>query len=369
MVIESKTHQHSLYETAEQVHPPGSIGEWFVLLENEHHQLEHLHRTIKPIAEIRGRLTYRLENITSYGALFPSELHQAKQMLERMRVGPKNPKELSVRYSQFVSSLSEEMIDKLKNYAQILGFWQNITNELRFRHHLGRELHRMLVLMESKVREFRNLRTISYLMPEQAQACQEAEGSGEAIESLVSVELTSNFDGYKEEKTMECTESMKDHQTMQNLYEAEGAISDAHKTPSDTMDAHFMPENKIASKLPAGAEQRRSIRLSLGIDVEVGDGASEFFTGFSENISTGGLFVATYQTLPKMGQTFSLNFVLPNGEKFKDVEGEVAWVREYSVRNPELSPGFGLKFTNLTLEQSSKINLYILKEGALFFPE
>ena len=72
-------------------------------------------------------------------------------------------------------------------------------------------------------------------------------------------------------------------------------------------------------------EKRRAPRAELSIEVGIDD-HTNFYVGFSENISTGGVFIATYRLLP-VGAEVALTFVLPD-EFPVFVHGRVRWTRD-----------------------------------------
>ncbi|HAA56421.1 MAG TPA: hypothetical protein DCE42_16770 [Myxococcales bacterium] len=117
--------------------------------------------------------------------------------------------------------------------------------------------------------------------------------------------------------------------------------------------------------LKSGPERREKIRIDLGTVVQFGEQSHGFYTGFSENISSGGLFVASYDLAPQLGDVLSVTFSLPNGTVI-ETQGEVAWLREYSDDNTSISPGFGCRFIDMPDEEVEEINQYIKKEGSLF---
>lgn len=138
-------------------------------------------------------------------------------------------------------------------------------------------------------------------------------------------------------------------------------ISQIHDKPST------LPEEPAKkASLPAGAERRAAPRLA--IEAEVGfQSETNFFTGFTEDISTGGLFVATYDTLP-MGSKLSVNFTLPDG-RLISVEGVVRWIREFNEMTPDTVPGMGVQFESLSAEDEETIRSFIEERSPLFFEE
>ena len=82
---------------------------------------------------------------------------------------------------------------------------------------------------------------------------------------------------------------------------------------------------------------------------------SNFYTGFLDNISSGGIFVATH--VPEQeGTEVPITFTLPNFSKPIIAKAKVCWSREYNPIYPETNPGMGMQFMDLTPEIASAIN-------------
>jgi uncharacterized protein (TIGR02266 family) len=107
---------------------------------------------------------------------------------------------------------------------------------------------------------------------------------------------------------------------------------------------------------------RRDIHVELGIQSD-----TNFYTGFACDISSGGLFIATYD-LPRVGTEVSVNFRLPGGP-LMSLQGVVRWVREPDDREPDLTPGMGVAFARLSPDEARAINAYISQHAPLFFEE
>jgi uncharacterized protein (TIGR02266 family) len=114
---------------------------------------------------------------------------------------------------------------------------------------------------------------------------------------------------------------------------------------------------------PLGARASR-VRMQASIDLR---SDSNFFTGFTTNISEGGIFVATVQRVPR-GTTVDLDFTLPGGRPMK-VTGVVRWTREVNDKTPELMPGLGVQFTHLPPEVASAISDFVATREPMFFPD
>jgi uncharacterized protein (TIGR02266 family) len=72
---------------------------------------------------------------------------------------------------------------------------------------------------------------------------------------------------------------------------------------------------------------------------------SNFYSGFSGDLSDGGVFVATYEPL-SLGQPVQVELSLPGGH-FVKAKGRVAWLRQPPRGNRELAPGAGIAFEEL----------------------
>lgn len=106
--------------------------------------------------------------------------------------------------------------------------------------------------------------------------------------------------------------------------------------------------------LPLRPEDRRgNTRVALEADVSLFS-PTTFWAGFTEDISEGGLFVATYQVQP-LGTRIDLRFELPTGHAV-NVAGVVRWHRGAS---DDASPGMGIAFENLSATDAKVIQTFI----------
>ena len=85
-------------------------------------------------------------------------------------------------------------------------------------------------------------------------------------------------------------------------------------------------EAKILSIAPASTDdhRREHSRFTVDLDVTVGSDHN-FYAGFAENLSAGGVFIATHKLKPA-GSTIELCITLPEGKTVRAV-GEVRWIR------------------------------------------
>ncbi len=110
--------------------------------------------------------------------------------------------------------------------------------------------------------------------------------------------------------------------------------------------------------------QRSTPRISVELEVTL-TGAHNFFTGFTQNISEGGIFISTHQVFP-IGTTFQISLTV---EKRKiDIPARVMWVREDTPFLPKgIDPGMGLIFTEINDEDKELIQDFLRRKEPLFY--
>ena|SRR5947207_9983421 len=126
-------------------------------------------------------------------------------------------------------------------------------------------------------------------------------------------------------------------------------------------------EATFTSALVAADDGRRARpRLAVDLDVTL-ESEHNFYAGFAENLSAGGIFVATHKLLP-VGQKIGLSIRLPGLEEPVLGIGEVRWVRDYSERS-NVPPGLGLKFLYLAPGCASVVQRFLENREPLFFDD
>ena len=113
-----------------------------------------------------------------------------------------------------------------------------------------------------------------------------------------------------------------------------------------------------AASLPPGS--RAHLEANIGATTE-----SNFFVGFSGDISDGGVFVATYASMD-VGDKVSVLVTLPGGYE-QNIPGTVRFVRDPMDMDSE--PGIGVKFDRLGSEARELILRFIRKRPPLFYDE
>jgi uncharacterized protein (TIGR02266 family) len=111
-----------------------------------------------------------------------------------------------------------------------------------------------------------------------------------------------------------------------------------------------------------GAERRSNLRRHYEQQVEF-RAESHFFAGITQDISTGGIFVATYQLLP-VGTALSIQLELPDGSEL-EAEGVVRWVRRAANQHSE-RPGIGIAFKNLSRENLERVTAFCRERPPLY---
>src|SRR5262245_23657039 len=117
---------------------------------------------------------------------------------------------------------------------------------------------------------------------------------------------------------------------------------------------------------PGADERRVQPRVQLNVEVTL---ASEhnFYTGLSQDISTGGIFVATRDVLV-VGDRLSLTFKPPGMELPFETQAEVRWVRPPWTQTDAARPaGMGLRFLNLSPYAREVIAGFLRTRDSLYF--
>jgi len=104
-------------------------------------------------------------------------------------------------------------------------------------------------------------------------------------------------------------------------------------------------------------------RLDVSLMVSV-DSDSNFYVGLTENLSDGGVFVATHAPRP-IGCSVNLVVALPDQMPIR-AKGTVAWVREYSDAN-DAAPGMGIRFDEIAQEDVRRIHEFAKARQPMFF--
>jgi uncharacterized protein (TIGR02266 family) len=134
--------------------------------------------------------------------------------------------------------------------------------------------------------------------------------------------------------------------------------------PEPEPPAGTEPTSEARPPRPAPAERRQYPRFPVTVEVtHVSD--HNFFTGFMEDISEGGLFIASYH-LFEMGSCFELEFTLPGQQDPCLVQCQVQWIRVYNPSS-DAFPGMGVQFLDLDPKARELIQRFIKQRQPLFY--
>jgi uncharacterized protein (TIGR02266 family) len=136
-----------------------------------------------------------------------------------------------------------------------------------------------------------------------------------------------------------------------------GKVEVLHATDIVSSEAPQQAERPSFSELRK--EQRQVVEIEVGISSQ-----SNFYLGFTENLSSGGVFVATYARKP-IGSRVEIALAFPTGEELR-VPGVVRWQREASADG---WPGMGVQFEALSPEDEAKIRKFLSVREPLFYDD
>ena len=122
----------------------------------------------------------------------------------------------------------------------------------------------------------------------------------------------------------------------------------------------------MAAQSAAAHDLRGHYRKPVEIDITL-ESESQFYAGFGENLSEGGIFVATHAVQP-VGTRLEVVFTLPGLNRSIRVEGDVRWVRPYSETS-DVPAGMGLRFVSLAATDADAIRAFCARRAPLFFED
>lgn len=116
---------------------------------------------------------------------------------------------------------------------------------------------------------------------------------------------------------------------------------------------------------PPGADsvppsQRKNPRRSCEIELAFSE-ETQFYTGLTQDISEGGVFVATYRLFP-IGTRLELSFQLPDGTTV-NTWGRVRWLRDEAA---QCRPGMGVEFGDLREDVARAIAQFCEQRAPLY---
>ena len=121
-----------------------------------------------------------------------------------------------------------------------------------------------------------------------------------------------------------------------------------------------IPTSMLPPPAPIPRGARRPVEANLGATTQ-----SNFYVGFSGEIAHGGVFLATYEALPK-DTSVRMLVTLPGGFEL-ECDGYVRFVRDPMDFMSESEPGMGIQFEGLSDEARDLILRFIRKRPPIFY--
>jgi uncharacterized protein (TIGR02266 family) len=138
------------------------------------------------------------------------------------------------------------------------------------------------------------------------------------------------------------------------------AVVGQQSSPSESAGAS-------SGAMPVDARPRREHnRYRVRLDVTV-TSDHNFYAGFAENMSVGGLFIATHQ-IKAVGDRIDFSLVLPGSSEPLRGVGVVRWVRLYS-ESSDVPPGMGIRFEALERGAQRRIEQFLAQREPMFYDE
>jgi uncharacterized protein (TIGR02266 family) len=123
---------------------------------------------------------------------------------------------------------------------------------------------------------------------------------------------------------------------------------------------------RALSETPGNENRRVHSRFAVELDVSISSDHN-FYAGFTENLSGGGIFVATHVLKPE-GSMVEFSVFLPGSDTAVKGKGEVRWVRPYHERS-NVPPGMGIRFVELAPGAEEEIRRFIGQRDPMFFDD
>jgi uncharacterized protein (TIGR02266 family) len=133
---------------------------------------------------------------------------------------------------------------------------------------------------------------------------------------------------------------------------------------SNSADSH-QDRDSIEPHRPSSSG-RRHARVAIDVALTL-ESEHNFYTGFLENASISGIFVATH-TPGRIGDRVEFKIQLGDTEEPIVGVGRVRWLRQYSETS-DTPPGMGLEFMELPPSSRRRIDEFLWSRTPLFFDD
>ena len=108
---------------------------------------------------------------------------------------------------------------------------------------------------------------------------------------------------------------------------------------------------------------RYQVKVEVGLQTE-----NNFYTGLTQDLSGGGVFVATNQ-IREVGERIKVLLTLPGQRETFEILTEVRWVRSTTFSRNVEDPGMGLRFLQMSPGAKQAVTDFLSQRESLFFDE
>lgn len=115
---------------------------------------------------------------------------------------------------------------------------------------------------------------------------------------------------------------------------------------------------------PPAAPRRQQFRVPFVVEVNLTSDHT-FWTGFTNNLSSGGVFLASPRPLP-LGSRVQFELRLPDDGQTSLITAEVRWYREEGAIEGEPG-GMGLQFVDLDTDLQGRIDEFVKSQRETLF--
>lgn len=126
------------------------------------------------------------------------------------------------------------------------------------------------------------------------------------------------------------------------------------RTPWDVAAMAKAPKT-VEAETP-GDHFKRPPRLSIAVEVDL-ESENCFYSGLTENLSEGGIFVATYDLKP-VGTQFDISLTLQDLPPIQ-AKAEVRWIRDGLAASRDHAVGMGMSFVDLDDDDLATIQAFM----------
>jgi uncharacterized protein (TIGR02266 family) len=144
-------------------------------------------------------------------------------------------------------------------------------------------------------------------------------------------------------------------------------VGDSTRIREVGFGVRFVPiRSHVTAALPAADDRRTAARRVYEATLRFNVDEPRFFTGFTRDLSAGGIFVQTV-SLPQVGADVTVRFPVPGGANDVEAVARVVWTRPEAPGLELDDVGFGARFGDLPIDVLQAINRYVFANDAEFY--